>query len=50
VDLTIEWYRAALALRGPRLYDLSVEQIRRYRQIAETATPDVRRSAQAPSP
>lgn len=45
VDLTIEWHRGALAVRGPRLYDLSIEQIRRYRQIAETATPEARRGA-----
>jgi len=43
VDLTIEWYRTALAVRGPRLYGLSVEQIRRYCQVAETAAPDARR-------
>ncbi len=43
VDLTVEWYRAALAVRGPRLYDLSVEQIRRYGRIGEAATPDTRR-------
>ena len=48
VDLTVEWYRAALAARGPRLYDLGVEQIQRYSRIAKTATPDARRSMQAP--
>lgn len=48
VDLTIEWYRGALTVRGSRLYDLSVEQIRRYSRTGETATPDARRVAQAP--
>jgi CDP-glucose 4,6-dehydratase len=43
VDLTVEWYRAAPAVRGPRLYDLSVEQVRRYCRIGEAATPDARR-------
>ncbi len=48
VDLTVEWYRGARTIRGPRLYDLSVGQIRRYSRIGETATPDARRDAQAP--
>ncbi len=43
VDLTVEWYRAALAVSGPRHYDHSVEQIRRYGRIGEAATPDARR-------
>ncbi len=47
VDLTIEWYRAALTVRGPHLYDLSVEQIRRYCRIGENVTPDAHPAAQA---
>jgi CDP-glucose 4,6-dehydratase len=43
VDLTVEWYRAAPAVRGPRLYDLSVEQVRRYCRIGEAVAPDARR-------
>jgi len=43
VDFTVEWYRAAPSVRGPRLYDLSVEQIRRYSRIGDAATPDPRR-------